>query len=334
MFCVKRTFEKPCPKKQAVWQAGNLLAIRLVIGIVPAKQAGKLPKQTIFKECLTMKQQQIWRGWGLLAILMLLVACGGSQGSEPAAVPPASEGAPAEDTAVTPDVDLNEVLANTNWDLVSYGGKTPLPNSLITLNFHADGAGGSAGCNLYFIGSYSLEGNAFTAREVGSTMMYCEETSNQEQAYLGMLQTADTLTLVGDVLTISTAEGDLIFQPAQHATLEETAWVLGGLAQPETEAVVSTMFDEAITAVFAEGQMTGYTGCNQYFAGYTAGEDGSLSLSGIGSTKRACLDDGTGQREAEFIKALEGVVGYTIQRDTLSLLNEAGQMVVTFNVAR
>lgn len=281
-----------------------------------------------------MKQINKANGWSWLLMLLMaaLVACGGSQGSEPAAVPPASEGAPAEDTAVAPEVDLNEVLANSNWDLVSYGGKTPLPNSLITLNFHADGAGGSAGCNMYFIGSYSLEGNVFTASEVGSTMMYCEETSEQEQAYLTMLQTATSLNLVGDVLTISTAEGDLIFQPAQHATLEETAWVLGGIAT--TEAVVSTMFDEAITAVFAEGQMTGYTGCNQYFAGYTTGEDGSLTLNGVGSTKRACLDDGTGQREAEFIQALGEVAGYTIQRDTLSLLNKAGEMVVTFNVAR
>ena len=275
------------------------------------------------------------QGWSALFLLLLvgvLAACGGTQGSEPAAVPPASEGAPAEDTAVAPPVDLNEVLANTQWDLVSYGEKTPLPGSQITLNFSPNGAGGSASCNLYFWGNYAIEGDKLTVSEVGSTMMYCEETSEQEQAYLAMVQTAVAISLVDDVLTIRTAEGDLVFQPAQHATLENNTWVLNGLVDLENEAVVSTMFDEAITAVFAEGQMTGYTGCNQYFAGYTAGEDGSLTLSAIGSTKRACLDDGTGQREMEFLRALEQVAGYRIERDSLTLVNGAGEAVVMFRM--
>lgn len=281
----------------------------------------------------TLKLQG-WSLFGLLLVLMAaLTACGGSQGAEPAAVPPASEGAPAEETAVPdaePAVDWLEQLANTDWDLVSYGGQTPLPNTNITIAFRPDSIGGSAGCNSYFVGTYTLEDNLFTVNEVGSTMMFCEASMDQEQAYLTMLQAATSLNLVGDVLTIRTAEGDLIFQPAQQADLVGTNWVLNGIAQAETEAVVSTQFDQNITAVFADGQLTGYTGCNQYFGAYETAEGGSLTLSEIGSTKRACLDDGTGQRESEFIKALADVTSYTIQRNVLTLWNKDGAMVMAF----
>ena len=292
------------------------------------------------KQVYTLKLKG-WSLFGLLLVLMAaVVACGGSQGAEPAAVPPASEGAPAEETAVPtetvpdaePAVDWLEQLANTDWDLVSYGGQTPLPDTNITITFQPDSIGGSAGCNSYFLGTYTLEDSNFTVGEVGSTMMFCEASMDQEQAYLAMLQAATSLNLVGDVLTIGTAEGDLIFQPAQHAELLGTNWVLNGIAQPETEAVVSTQFDQNITAVFADGQMTGYTGCNQYFGAYETAEDGSLTLSGIGATKRACMDDGTGQRESEFLKALADVASYTIQRDVLTLWNKDGAMVMAFLV--
>lgn len=227
------------------------------------------------------------------------------------------------------DVMTSNELLGTKWDLISYGDQTPVAGSELTINFENDGLGGTAGCNSYF-GSYTVDGTNLSISEVGSTMMACMEDGlmEQESQFLMMLQAAASFTLTADQLTIHTSEGDLIFQPAQHQTLEGVTWVLSGIS--EGDAVVSMAVDSEITATFAEGSVAGYAGCNQYNAPYTLTES-ELTPGPIVSTKMACEGE-RGEREAAFLAALQQVAGYQIERDALTLLDASGNALIMFTV--
>lgn len=231
-----------------------------------------------------------------------------------------------EQTAVTSESDtsLLDQLLGTDWNLVEWEGMTILPDAIPTLAFEEDGFGGTTGCNHYF-GNAVFDGAQVTVGEVAMTEMFCEGRMEQEQAYLQALQTAESITLADDTLTIHTTEGDLTFQPPTQATLTDTTWVLGGIAQDD--AVVNTWIDSEITAEFKEGQVAGSAGCNRYFASYEV--DGmTMTLGVIGSTEMAC-DEEHNQREREFLIALGSVGQYEILRDTLTLKDAEGNLLMT-----
>lgn len=142
-----------------------------------------------------MRNRTLLHAMVMIASLLVLAACGASQG----------ENQPTQ----TADLDL----ANTSWTLVSYGAPdapTPaLPGNPVTLVFEADGrAGGNASCNSYG-GSYQIEDGSIRFGEIVSTLMACVDAGvgEQEQRYLSALQTTGSVALSGDQLTIAYNDG-------------------------------------------------------------------------------------------------------------------------------
>ncbi len=263
-----------------------------------------------------------------LALALALGACtANTTGNTEPAAPPAEPTQPADETPATPAISL----PGTDWDLVSYGPadapQTPAEDTRPTLSFTANGISGSTGCNSFF-GDYTLEGTDLSVGMLGSTEMFCEGLMDQEATIMQMLQEAQSISADAEGLTIYTAQGEMVFQPPVNQTLAGVDWVLSGIADTEKEAVVSTWIDGEITAVFAEGQMSGSAGCNNYFASYeTDGE--KLTLGPVGSTKKLC-DEEHNAREMEFLTALQNVTGYTISRDSLTLTDAAGNGLLFF----
>jgi heat shock protein HslJ len=165
-----------------------------------------------------------------------------------------------------------------------------------------------------------------TVGEVGMTEMFCEGIMEQEQAFVNALQTAESITLADDILTIHTANGDMTFQHPTQASLTDTVWVLTGIAQGD--AVVNTAIDSEITAEFINGDVGGSAGCNRYGTSYET-EGSALTLGVVTSTEMAC-DDAHNQRDREFFMALDSVAQYEILRDTLTLKDAEGNLVMTF----
>jgi heat shock protein HslJ len=85
--------------------------------------------------------------------------------------------------AITPE------LNGTSWSLVEINGQPVLEDSNPTLVFEADSAGGHGSCN-GFGGDYDAKDGNLTFGAIFSTMMYCEDTMDQEIAYLAALQDA------------------------------------------------------------------------------------------------------------------------------------------------
>jgi heat shock protein HslJ len=102
------------------------------------------------------------------------------------------------------------------WKLVSYGdvaNPTPaIPNVDTSIKFDSNGQiNGNVGCN-GFGGTYLLSGDKITFNSIMSTMMYCEGTSSQEQAVLGVFSDNVILQIQmnGDALAIASADGSSV----------------------------------------------------------------------------------------------------------------------------
>lgn len=79
----------------------------------------------------------------------------------------------------------------------------------------------------------------------------------------------------------------------------------------------------------ASGQVTGFAGCNRIFGSFRAEEGGTLRVSGIASTRRACRGPAT-DFERRFIAAFKSADGYRVEGDTLII--DVGGGTMTFGL--
>jgi putative lipoprotein len=68
----------------------------------------------------------------------------------------------------------------------------------------------------------------------------------------------------------------------------------------------------------------GFAGCNQYFGAYTLKDD-TLTFGPLGSTQMYCEN---ADRETAFLAALQNTASYAIERQTLTLFDPKGQVVM------
>jgi len=112
-------------------------------------------------------------------------------------------------------------LENTSWNLFSFGSpgaEQPLvEGSAITLMLAGGQAVGSGGCNSYG-GSYEVNENNITFREVTRTERACadQRVTEQEQRYFQALESASEYRVEGDQLQITYDNGNglMIFESA------------------------------------------------------------------------------------------------------------------------
>ncbi len=111
-------------------------------------------------------------------------------------------------------ITINANLEGTAWHLT-----TAIQGTTVSLQFSNGTLGGFAGCNNYNAGySTTLAAGPTNSIQVGpiiTSQAICDETTmSQEQAYLAGLSTASQYTISGTSLTLTTANGPLIFAAA------------------------------------------------------------------------------------------------------------------------
>ena len=84
-----------------------------------------------------------------------------------------------------------------------------------------------------------------------------------------------------------------------------------------------------ITIEFKDGQAGGSSGCNSYGGAYEA-EDGKITLDNIAATLMACADEQVMQAEQQYLQALGKVQKYQLQDGLLELMDENGNILLTF----
>lgn len=116
--------------------------------------------------------------------------------------------------------------------------------------------------------------------------------------------------------------------PAQPS-LAGTSWILATVVAggEQTDAVDS---NGSLNFV-ADGSMAGSTGCNRFMGTWSVA-NGALRLEPGGQTLRACPDRLQAQ-EAAVLAALTATAGYAVDDKTLTLSDEAGEVVATYTAA-
>ncbi|MCA9922635.1 MAG: META domain-containing protein [Anaerolineales bacterium] len=224
-------------------------------------------------------------------------------------------------------------LADTSWILVGFGPvdapTTPIPGSEITAVFTADKLTGTSGCNQYS-SPYTIDGSAVQISELAATSMDCPSLLlAQEAQFMAALAQATGFSLTENRLIIETAVTPLIFSPLEPVPLENTPWQLTGIAQDGV--MISTGLDVMITAVFANGELSGNAGCNHYTGTYTL-DDEALAIPDTAHEEAFC-DEERSRQETQFLTALNTVTRYTIDQNSLTLQDTAGSTLLTFTKA-
>lgn len=240
---------------------------------------------------------------------------------------PPVPGAPGQEgPAVSP------ALTGTRWDLTQYGDpaapQTPVADSQPVLSFDRDGQlGHTTGCN-GMGADYTLDGTALTIGDVMQTLMACDEPLMTQEAAIGQaLQAATTLTQTGDTLVIAYPGGELRYTRAiepEPASLVGPVWQLDTLITGDSAQ--SLVAGSGVTLTLADDGLSGNGGCNSYHAGWS-GDETTLSVAAIGSTKMACADPAISDQETRYFQLLQSVTAYTIEGNRLTLTGPDGALV-------
>ncbi|MBP6468806.1 MAG: META domain-containing protein [Chloroflexi bacterium] len=230
-------------------------------------------------------------------------------------------------------------LTGITWLLTGYNnGNDAVVSAMsgveVTAVFGEDGTlSGTGGCNNYST-SYTLDGSALAINSaIASTMMACaEDVMAQETAFLAALPTATTYTIQGDALELRDANGALVASftsaPPAATTLVGAEWMVT-VINNGNQAAVSLVGGTEITMMFGEdGNVQGSASCNQYFGPYTVSGD-TISVGPLATTRAYCPEpEGIMDQEAQFLKALQTAVSYTIQNGALDMRTADGAIAV------
>jgi len=137
----------------------------------------------------------------VLLATSLTAACGmGGSGA-------ASSGATAVETPGAKSNPAPPPLVGPVWRLASLEGRPALTGVAVTAVFtDKEGISGSAGCNRYQ-GSARVSADRVTVGALASTRMFCADTSDQEDAYLRALASAEVYRITGTDLVLGPAQG-------------------------------------------------------------------------------------------------------------------------------
>lgn len=228
-------------------------------------------------------------------------------------------------------------LIGTNWEVLRYNnGKEAVTSVIngttITALFDENGmVSGNASCNTYSA-PYVVDGNNITISMGMSTMMACpgEGVMEQETAYLTALTTAATYSIQGDVLELRTADGALAvsYVAAEPVDLTSTPWQVTSYNNGRGGAVSPIIGTELTMEFLADGNVTGSSGCNQYFGPYSA-EGENIQIGPLATTRALCPEpEGVMDQEQEFLTALQSAATYTIRDGKLDLRTSEGSIAV------
>ena len=95
------------------------------------------------------------------------------------------------------------------------------------------------------------------------------------------------------------------------------------------QAVVSVLAETKLTAVFGKsGSLTGFAGCNDYNASYTATAP-RIAIGPVAATRKHCEEPaGVGEQEARYLAALETAATYRVEGSRLELRTADGALAV------
>lgn len=230
------------------------------------------------------------------------------------------------------------------WRLFSYsngtGGMTHvIGDQPITALFRTDGQlTGSSGCNQY-TATYISGGSSIRITMGVSTLIGCSpQVMDQEMLYTSLLSDAATYSISGDTMLFYDSTGNPILaykQPTSSTTVvpSSLAPVVGSwdlvTYNNGNNAMEDVPAGNSITAELTPtGQITGFSGCNQYSAKYSLNGQ-NIGISVVGSTKTTC-DPDLMKLETQYLGLLTRANSYDTSGDQMTLYNALGDKILIY----
>lgn len=111
---------------------------------------------------------------------------------------------------------------------------------------------------------------------------------------------------------------------AADLPLERTEWTLvelDGRPVPPSDRAPTLVLD-------GSGRIGGSGGCNRFFGEYRRGGGDALAITGVGSTRMACMEPaGVMERESAYFQALERTATATVEARSLTLAAPSGPVL-------
>ncbi len=219
----------------------------------------------------------------------------------------------------------------TNWKLETMNGNPILSGTLVTISFgQTNQIVGSDGCNQY-IGTYAVKDNLLTLFPSGITKVTCPPpVATQENDYLTMLQSTSTYVQENGRLELIDTRGKLLatFILLSPTSLTDTQWKVASYNNGQ-QVIASAGAGSEITALFStDGNLTGYDGCNTYKAAYKVDGD-KIGIQPATTTEKTCAQALMDQ-EAQYLKAIQGAVSFTVSESTLEMRGTNGALIASF----
>ena len=217
-------------------------------------------------------------------------------------------------------------LAGTAWEVAYFFDPAEqvaiLPGTRLTTNFLADRYAGSGGCNWY-LGTYAVDTEQMRLNAPATTALHCDDdaVNEQEARFFNIMANTITYAIEDEQLLAFTSDEQLLatYNPAEPTPFEETNWGLKFMSSGD-DAAPLLPFTE-VTAVFADGQVTGSGGCNTYSAQYTRA-GANLTIGAIAVTAMQCSEPaGVMEQEAVFLANLAQVAVVEQVGGVLTLLD-------------
>lgn len=219
------------------------------------------------------------------------------------------------------------------WDVTaiadSFGDLAPpVEAATLTANITDTEINGSSGCNNY-MGAAVIDGSSVSFGPFAGTLMACADQAvmDQEQAFLTLLQTADSWEGTSEGVDLKTDGNTVVQLVAADTSLAGSSWSVVAVNN-QSGGVQSVVIDSEPTLTFDEESsgVTGSTGCNDFSGNYSTDGD-SIEFGDLAITQMFCED--TADQEVWMMAALADATTYTVDSQTLELFDETGSRLLT-----
>ena len=228
-------------------------------------------------------------------------------------------------------------LGGVRWDLGKVNNRVAHNSSaFIEIDITNGRFTGNGGCNQMF-GSARINGSRIVFSNVGLTRRMCKLLPGAvpENNVVRALESAVRYQINGRVLTFYDRRGRAVLQFRRNVTrpektgLADRKWMLETIGTRRTFVAVKDAF-----VVFDEQKRSagGNSGCNVYGGSYSE-RNGSISITEIMSTMRACEEGDKMEVERSLLNGLRNANRYEI-RDGRLRLYRGSNLLLTFRGER
>jgi heat shock protein HslJ len=234
---------------------------------------------------------------------------------------------------------------NGTWTLATWTEnrqtQSLLPKQAVTLQFLEDKVSGAASCNNYQGFVKWLSQTNVQVSSLATTRKLCRpDVMNQERRFLKALQSAQSVTVTNNQITVQykagQGTGELVFNAAKgskttapKSSLQNTNWKLARWSLGNT--INRPLDTTQVTARFSSDRITGSVGCNEFQGTYRQTEQ-QLTVKNLIATEKGC-EPPLMKQEAAVLAALAGSHSLSLDANgelNLSYKVPEGSGVMTF----